>query len=85
MQEKKQKKVEIYSTTQCPYCVMAKDYLKSKGVEYTDYNVGEDVGRAKEMFERTNGEQGVPMIFIDDVLVRGFNRPQIDELLSIIN
>lgn len=78
------KKVEIYSTTRCPYCVMAKDYFEAKGVEYTDYNVESDMEKAREMIERTGGEQGVPMIFIDDVLVKGFNRPQIDALLASV-
>ena len=78
----KSKKIEIYSTTQCPYCVLAKRYFDSLGLEYTDYNVGDDMSKAMEMFQRTGGEQGVPMIFINDVLVKGFNKPQIDSLLG---
>jgi len=76
------KKVEIYSTNTCQYCVLAKRYFDSKGIEYTNYNVGEDQAKAVEMMRRS-GEQGVPMIFIDGVLVRGFNRPQIDALLGL--
>ena len=49
--------VTVYSTTSCPYCVMAKNYLNSKGVEYRDLNVGIDNVAADEMIKkvRTNG------------------------------
>ena len=32
-------KVDIYSTAQCPYCVMAKQLLERKGVSYNEIRV----------------------------------------------
>ena len=43
------KAVTIYSTTTCPYCKMAKQYMKEKGVAFTEVNVQEDPKKAEEM------------------------------------
>ncbi len=59
--------VEIYTWTTCPYCMRAKALLKSKGVDYVEYNItGNDAARAK-MVERTGGPKSVPQIFINDI------------------
>lgn len=63
-------KVEIYTTTYCPYCVRAKSLLDRKGAKYTEINVEDDAERAK-MVERTGGARSVPQIFINDKLIGG--------------
>ena len=35
--------VKVYSTNQCPWCVKAKNYLKSINVEFEDLNVSDDM------------------------------------------
>ncbi len=74
------KKVVIYSTPSCHFCNLAKEYFKSKGVEYTEYNVIGDIQKQKEMIE-LSGQMGVPVVVIDESVVVGFNQPQIEELL----
>ncbi len=74
-------KVKVYSTPSCPYCVMAKDFLKEKGVEYEDIDVSTDQIAAKEMVEKT-GQMGVPVIDIDGELIVGFNKPAIEKALE---
>lgn len=77
------KKVEIYSTENCHFCHMAKDYFKENGVEFTDYNVGTDTEKRAEMMEKS-GQMGVPVIVIDDKdLIIGFNKPVITKLLEL--
>lgn len=77
------KKIEIYSTENCHFCHMAKDYFKENGLEYTDYNVGTDPQKREEMMEKS-GQMGVPVIVIDDKdLIIGFNKPVIANLLEI--
>lgn len=76
------KKVKIFSTPTCPYCHMAKDYLKSKKVSFEDVDVSIDQVQATAMVERS-GEMGVPQLWIGDQIVIGFNKPVIDELLSL--
>jgi glutaredoxin 3 len=63
-------KVEIYTTTYCPYCVRAKGLLDRKGAKYTEINVEDDDARAT-MVERTGGARTVPQIFINDKLIGG--------------
>ncbi|MBI2529992.1 MAG: glutaredoxin family protein [Candidatus Diapherotrites archaeon] len=75
-------KVTVYSTPTCPYCHMAKAFLKEQKVQFADYDVSEDEGRAREMIEKS-GQQGVPVIDIDGEIVVGFDKPRIKELLGI--
>lgn len=63
--------VEIYTSSFCGFCVAAKRLLKSKGVEFTEYNVGRDPALRQEMMARANGGHTVPQIFIGDKHVGG--------------
>lgn len=73
--------VTVYSTQTCPYCVLAKNYLKGKGVEFKDLNVGVDRVAAQEMVNKS-GQMGVPVINIDGKIVIGFRPDVFDELLA---
>jgi glutaredoxin len=61
---------------------MAKAYFKENNVSYEEYNVAEDHARRTEMIEMT-GQLGVPVIAIDDMLMVGFNKPKVAELLGL--
>jgi len=74
--------VAIYSTPTCPWCHKAKDYLKEKGITFTDYNVAEDQTKAEEMVNKS-GQMGVPVIDIDGTIIVGFDKAKIDELLKL--
>jgi glutaredoxin-like YruB-family protein len=77
------KSVEIYSTENCHFCHLAKEFFQSKGVNFTDYNVGVDIAKRREMVEMT-GQMGVPVIVIggEDAVI-GFDEKKISELLGI--
>ena len=60
---------------------MVKDFFKTKGLEYNDVNVGEDQVAFQEMVQKS-GQMGVPVIDIDGNIVVGFNRPEIEKLLT---
>ncbi|MBT4870410.1 MAG: NrdH-redoxin [Candidatus Diapherotrites archaeon] len=74
-------KVIVYSTTTCPYCVMVKDWLKGKNVEYEDFNVGTDQEKAKEMMDKS-GQMGVPVIDIEGEVIIGFDKPKLEAALE---
>ena len=76
------KNVTIYSTPSCHFCHMVKDFFKEKGVAFTDYNVGIDLEKRREMVE-ISGQMGVPVIVIEDQFIVGFNKPKISQLLGI--
>ncbi len=64
-------KVEIYTTMFCPYCYRAKALLKSKGVDFTEYDVGGASDARTRMRERADGRHTVPQVFIDGVGIGG--------------
>jgi len=75
-------KVKVYSTSTCPYCDMAKNFLRENKIEFEDINVGEDQEKAREMVAKT-GQMGVPVIEIDGEFIVGFNEPKIREKLGL--
>ncbi|MEI8339543.1 MAG: glutaredoxin family protein [bacterium] len=76
------KKIEIYSTPTCYYCVLAKDFMKKKGIAFTEYNVGMDLEKRKEMVE-ISGQMGVPVVKIDSEVFVGFNEELLKEKLGL--
>ena len=74
-------KVIVYSTETCQYCHMVKDYLKEKGVDFEEIDVGKDQAKGQEMVEKS-GQMGVPVLDIDGELIVGFNKPKIEEVLK---
>lgn len=76
------KKVKVYSTPTCPFCIMAKKFLKDNNIEFEDVDVSSDIKSAREMVEKT-GQMGVPVIEIDGEFVIGFNREKIKQLLNL--
>jgi glutaredoxin-like YruB-family protein len=76
------KKVLIYSTPTCGYCNAAKDYMKEKGIEYTEFNVASDLERRKEMVDKT-GQLGVPVIDVEGKVIVGFDEAELAETLGI--
>jgi len=73
--------IKIYTTPTCAYCKMAKEYFKSKNLNYEEYDVSKDIPRQKEMIDKT-GQFGVPVIDIDGKFVVGFDKAKINQLLG---
>ncbi|MBI2068549.1 MAG: glutathione S-transferase N-terminal domain-containing protein [Candidatus Yanofskybacteria bacterium] len=74
--------IKIYTTPTCAYCKMAKEYFKSKGIEYEEFDVMSDVAKREEMVKKS-GQLGVPVIDIDGKIVMGFDKPKINQYLGI--
>ncbi len=64
-------KVEIYTWASCPYCLRAKDLLKQKGIEFTEYPIDGDESARAKMAKRACGGRSLPQIFINDQHVGG--------------
>lgn len=64
------KKILIYTTVVCPYCVRAKALLKRKGLIYEEINANDDEIR-DEMIKKSGGMRTVPQIFIGDQHIGG--------------
>ena len=74
-------KIKIYSTPFCVYCKIAKDFFDKKGLSYEEVDVSVDEKAAQEMIARTN-QMGVPVIEIGEEVVIGFNKSQIEKILT---
>jgi glutaredoxin 3 len=66
-------KVELYTTTYCPFCTRAKNLLKRKGVAFEEIDVTEDEELRAKMIEMSGGRRTVPEIFINGKIVGGFD------------
>lgn len=75
------KKVVIYTTPTCQYCQAAKEFFKENNVAYEEYNVQSDVDKRQEMIEKS-GQMGVPVIFVGDEMVIGFDQDRLTQLLK---
>lgn len=76
------KSVIVYSTPTCPYCKMAKEYMKENSVEFKDVDVAADEKAAEEMIEKS-GQMGVPVIDIGGEIIVGFDREAIKKALDL--
>ena len=82
-------RVTIYTTLLCPYCYMAKQLLRSKGVTYKEIDVGRAPHLREEMRIKAGGRRTVPQIWIGETHVgggddlRAFDRAgKLDRLLA---
>lgn len=63
--------VKMYTTAVCPYCIRAKQLLKSRGVEQIEeIRIDQDPVARQQMMELT-GRRTVPQIFIGSTHVGG--------------
>jgi glutaredoxin len=71
--------VVIYTTSHCPYCVKAKQYLTQKNIRFQVVDI-EQSSMGKEAFRKLGGN-GVPLIMVGNTKVDGFDEAQLDRLL----
>ena len=64
--------ITIYTTAICPYCVAAKNFLKSKGRDWTEVRIDTDPTEREKMVAKTR-RTSVPQIFIGETHVGGYD------------
>ena len=65
-------KIEIYTTSVCPYCVAAKKLLNARDFKFEEINLSGEFEKLAEL-KNSTGLRTVPQIFINDQLIGGFN------------
>ena len=73
--------IKVYTTDSCPWCVKAKNYLKSKNIAFEEVNVAEDMIGREEMLKKSK-QLGVPVLDINGTVIVGFDKPAIDTALT---
>jgi glutaredoxin 3 len=65
------RKVTMYTTPICPYCVRAKALLRKKGVAVDEVDIFMDADARETMLAKSGGARTVPQIFVGDTHVGG--------------
>ena len=78
----------IYSKNNCPFCVMAKNYLQSKNINFLEVNIEQDQ-EAREFIQR-QGLRTVPQIFMDGKIFvdggwSGLSKMTADDIIAEID
>ena len=76
------KKVIIYSTPTCPYCMRAKQFLSDNSIAFEDIDVSTNQTAGEEMV-RKSGQMGVPVLDIEGEIIVGFDKERIIQVLGI--
>ena len=65
------RKVEVFVTSWCPYCLKLESFLKDQGIDYTRYDVESDEAGSR-IFSELGGE-GVPMTRVGNQVIHGYD------------
>jgi glutaredoxin 3 len=63
------KKIEIYTTNYCPFCIKAKSLLNKKKIKFSEIDVSRNEFLKEKMSTMANGARSVPQIFIDNIYI----------------
>jgi len=77
----------VYSKTVCPYCVQAKNYLKSKNIVFNEINIEKDQEARDFIMEQ--GHRTVPQIYFNGSLFveggwQGLSKMSAEQILEKI-
>jgi glutaredoxin len=64
--------VEIYETSWCVYCKKAKQFFRSKGIEFAAYDIEKDENAARRMMALTS-KKAVPFVVINGHGIQGYS------------
>ena len=73
------KEVVVYSH-RCEFCGRVKEFLRERGVPFTEKDVVEDADAMEELTGMNY--HSIPVTLIDGKAVLGFNRKRLEQLLA---
>lgn len=76
------KPVVLFSTSTCPHCKSAREFLDGAHVGYRDFLVDESP-EAQQRFKALKGD-AVPLLFVGDRRIVGFREDTLRESLALI-
>jgi len=77
-----EKKVKVYSTPTCSYCIRVKQFLKDNNVVFENIDVSQSQQMGEEMVQKS-GQMGVPVLDIDGEIIVGFDKEAIKKALGL--
>ena len=73
--------VTVFSTSNCPWCVKAKEFLAQMNVTFQAIDVGSDKEAAREIVQKTR-QRGVPVVKVGERYIVGFDQEAIKSALK---
>lgn len=64
--------ITVYTSAVCGYCVAAKQFLKSKGLQWIEVRIDTDPAQREKMMALAS-RTSVPQIFVGDTHVGGYD------------
>ena len=85
------KKVKIYTTPYCPFCIRIKNLMKNKKIGYEEIDLSTNPEKFDEMTSKSNGAKTVPQMFVNETHIGDCdhvheldNNGKLDEILGIL-
>ncbi|NOX16458.1 MAG: glutaredoxin family protein [Epsilonproteobacteria bacterium] len=78
---KKQKRVVLFTSPGCHWCVTAKQYLKTNNIKFKNIDINKDTNAAKDC--QKHGCKGVPVLLIGSRWICGFDKTKIKKELGL--
>ncbi|RZO85769.1 MAG: glutaredoxin 3 [alpha proteobacterium HIMB114] len=85
------KKVKIYTTPYCPFCIRIKNLMKKKQTSFQEIDLAINPEKFGEMLAKTNGAKTVPQMFVNDTHIGDCdhvheldNNGELDKILGIL-
>ena len=76
------KKVLLYGTNTCTWCMRTRNFFKEYKIKYKEINVENSTKAQQEMIKKS-GQLGVPVVDIEGDIIVGFDENKLKELLKI--
>ncbi len=85
------KKVKIYTTPYCPFCIRIKNLMKKKQASFKEIDLSINPEKFEEMSAKANGARTVPQMFVNDTHIGDCdhvheldNNGELDKILGIL-
>ncbi len=74
--------VVLYCTPWCPDCRRAREYFKTKGIQWAEIDITVDRAAAMDVREWAGGNETTPTIKVRGEVVVGFDKERVERLLE---
>lgn len=74
--------VKVYSAPWCPFCRIAKEWLKTRNIPFEEVDVQESKDAANYIIEKT-GQTAIPVIEVDGQFIVGFDEPALKKVFKV--
>ena len=73
------KRVTLYTSPGCPWCGVARTYLREHAIEFSEVDISEDRQGLRDMVLMT-AQHGVPVLLVGSKTMVGWNAEEFERL-----